>query len=57
MSNFPLSLGGKGLVVQKGGVDAILRGMRLHEGVAAVHAEACEALWTLAENKGNTKSK
>jgi hypothetical protein len=39
-------------VVQKGGVDAILRGMKLHEGTSVVPGEACEALWTLAESRG-----
>ena len=44
-------------MAQKGGIEAVVRAMKLHEGVAEVQQYGCCALNNIAVNNGNKKKK
>jgi hypothetical protein len=47
-----LCLDNKVIVAQKGGIDAVVRAMKLHEGVAVVQENGCGALCNISVNAG-----
>jgi hypothetical protein len=47
-----LCLDNKVLVTQKGGIDAVVRAMKLHEGVVVVQRNGCATLQNISVNAG-----